>query len=114
MLLHVLAQVGLLRVALAAVLADVRLEVFAFLVLGDVLQEGRFVAETLVAGVALVGLVGLVAPRVRLEVAELGEGLLTPRMPAPETERADLEKNLSNSRCMTLKRVLRGTVLRSS
>lgn len=64
MFLHVLTQVGLLRVALAAVLTDVRLEVFALLVFGDVFKEGWFVAETLVAGVALVRLVGLVAPRV--------------------------------------------------
>ena len=60
-LLHVLGQVRLLRVALAAVLADVRLEVLGLLVLGDVLEQGRLVHEALVAAVALIGLVGLVA-----------------------------------------------------
>jgi len=67
-LLHVLGQVGLLRVALSAVLTDVRLEVFALLVLGDVFEEGGLVGEALVAGVALVRLVRLVAPGVRLQV----------------------------------------------
>lgn len=90
MFLHVLAQVGLLGVALAAVLTNVRLEVFALLVFGDVFQKGGFVAETLVARVALVGLVGLMTPRVRLEVTELGEGLLAPGMPASETRRVGL------------------------
>lgn len=70
-LLHVLLQVGLLRVALPAVLADVRLQVFALLVLRDVLEEGGLVTEALVARVALVRLVGLMAPGVRLEVTEL-------------------------------------------
>ena len=74
-LLHVLGQVRLLRVALSAVLADVRLEVLGLLVLGDVLEEGALVGEALVARVALVGLVGLVAARVGLEVGELREGL---------------------------------------
>ncbi len=87
-LLHVFGQVCLLGVGLAAVLANVGLEVLGLLVLGDVLQEGGLVGETLVAAanrekkgrklvsqdldhgshdagepepVALVGLVGLVA-----------------------------------------------------
>lgn len=87
MLLHVLAKVGLLCVALAAVLAYVRLEVFALLVLRYVLEERWFVAEALVARVALVRFVGLVAPGVGLQVGQLGEGLLAPRMPAPEGRR---------------------------
>ena len=57
-----------LCVALSAVLADVRLEMLALLVLGDVLQERRLIHEALVAAVALVRLVGLVAPGVALEV----------------------------------------------
>ena len=52
------------------------------LVLGNVFEEGRFVLEALVARVALVGLVRLVAPRMRLEVAELREGLCAVRMSA--------------------------------
>lgn len=43
MFLHVLGEVRLLSVALAAVLTDVSLEVFALLVLGDVLQQTRLV-----------------------------------------------------------------------
>ncbi len=43
--------------------------------LGDVLEERVLVGEALVAGVALVGLVGLVAARVGLQVGELREGL---------------------------------------
>lgn len=64
--LHVLGQVGLLRVALAAVLADVRLKVLRFLVLRYVLEQAGLVGEALVAGVTLVRLVGLVAPGVAL------------------------------------------------
>ena len=74
-LLHVLRQVGLLSVTLAAVGADVRLQVLRLLVLGDVLEQGDLVVEALVAGVALVRLVSLVAPRVGLQVGQLGEGL---------------------------------------
>ena len=70
-----LGQVGLLCVGLPAVLADVRLEVLRLLVLGDVLEQRGLVGEALVAGVALVRLVGLVAPAVGLEVAQLAEGL---------------------------------------
>lgn len=49
MLLHVLLQIRLLRVALAAILTDVSLEVLAFLVLGDVLQERGLIHKALVA-----------------------------------------------------------------
>ena len=66
-----LGQVRLLGVALAAELADVGLEVFRLLVFGDVVEEGVFVDETFVTGVALVGFVGLVASGVGLEVGEL-------------------------------------------
>lgn len=60
-LTHVLQKIRLLDVALSAILADVRLEVFALLVPRDVFQQGRLVGEALVAGVALERLVGLVA-----------------------------------------------------
>jgi hypothetical protein len=40
-----------------------------------VVQQGGFVVEALVAGVALVGLVSLVTPGVGLQVGQLGEGL---------------------------------------
>lgn len=81
-LLHVLGEVRLLRVGLAAVLADVRLQVLRLAVLGDVFEEGGFVRKALVARVALEGFVRLVAPRVRLEVRELREGLQAARVPA--------------------------------
>ena len=74
-LLHVLGQVGLLGVALAAVGADVRLQMLGLLVLGDVLQQRGLVVETLVAGVTFVWLVRLVTPGVGLQVGQLGEGL---------------------------------------
>ena len=45
------------------------------LVLGDVVQEGGFVMEALVAGVTLVGLVSLMTAGVGLQVGQLGEGL---------------------------------------
>lgn len=60
MFLHVLSEVSLLSVALAAVLTDVSLEMLALLVLGDVLQQTGLVREALIAGVALVRFVGLV------------------------------------------------------
>lgn len=81
-LLHVLRQVCLLGITLAAVLADVRLQVLRLLVLRYVLEEAGLVGEALVAGVAFVRLVGLVAPRVTLEVAQLTERLRAPWMPA--------------------------------
>ena len=64
-----------LCVAFSAVGADVSLDMFGLLVLGDVLQEGGLVGEALVAGLALVGLVRLVTPGVGLQVGQLGEGL---------------------------------------
>ena len=75
MLLHVFGQVGLLGVALAAVRADVGLEVLGLFMLGDVLKQGLLVSKALVAGVALVGFIRLVAPRVGLQVGQLGERL---------------------------------------
>jgi len=65
-LLHVLSQVGLLRVALSAELADVGFQVFRLFVLRNVVEERVLVDETLVAGVALVRLVRLVASGVGL------------------------------------------------
>ena len=75
MLLHVLGQVRLLGVGLAAVRTDVSLQVLGLLVLRYVVQQGRLVMEALVAGVTLVGLVRLVTPGVGLQVGQLGEGL---------------------------------------
>ena len=51
------------------------LNMFRIAVLGDVLQKSGLVREALVAGVALVRLVALVAPRVGLQVGQLGERL---------------------------------------
>ena len=64
-----------LGVRLATVGADVSLNMFRIAMLGDVLQKGGLVREALVAGVALVRLVALVAPRVGLQVGQLGERL---------------------------------------
>ena len=75
MLLHVLRKIRLLRVTLSTVGADVCLYMLGLLVLGDVLKEGLFVGEALVAGVALVRLVSLVASGVGLQVRQLGERL---------------------------------------
>ena len=75
MLLHVLRKVRLLRVTLSTVGADVCLYMLGLLVLRDVLEQGLFVGEALVAGVALVRLVSLVASRVGLQVRQLGERL---------------------------------------
>ena len=74
-LLHVLRKVRLLRITLSTIGADVCLYMLGLLVLGDVLEERLFVGEALVAGVALVRLVSLVAPRVGLQVGQLGERL---------------------------------------
>lgn len=74
MLLHVLAQVGLLGVGLAAVRADVRLQVLALAVLGNVLEKSRLFREALVAAVALEGLVRLMGAAVRLKIGKLTEG----------------------------------------
>lgn len=75
MLLHVLGKVGFLGVALATVGTDVCLYMLGLLVLGDVLEQRLLVREAFVAGVALVGLVSLVAPGVGLQVGQLREGL---------------------------------------
>jgi len=64
MLLHVPAQVRLLRVGLAADVADVGLQVLRLGVLGDVLPEALLIGVALVAGVAAEGLVGHVRARV--------------------------------------------------
>ena len=64
-----------LCVRLSTVSTDVGFHMLGVPVLGDVLQQGGLVSETLVAGVALVGLVALVAARVGLQVGQLGEGL---------------------------------------
>ena len=64
-----------LGVRFATVGADVSLNMFRIAMLGDVLQKGGLVREALVAGVALVRLVALVAPRVGLQVGQLGECL---------------------------------------
>ena len=45
------------------------------LMFGYVVKQGLLVGEALVAGVTLVRLVSLVAPRVGLQVGQLGEGL---------------------------------------
>ena len=45
------------------------------LVFGYVVEQGLLVGETLIAGVALVGLVSLMTPGVGLQVGQLGEGL---------------------------------------
>lgn len=74
-LLHVLGQIRLLGVRFAAVLADVRLQVLRLAMLGNVLEQGGFIGKTLVAGITFEWLVGLVAPRVRLQVGKLGECL---------------------------------------
>lgn len=76
-----LCQVRLLSVAFATVLADVRLQVLRLFVLRYMLEEAGLVGEALVAGVAFVRLVGLMAPRVTLEVAQLTERLRTTWMP---------------------------------
>ena len=75
MLLHVLRQVGLLRVGFPTVRTDVSLQVLGLLVLRDVIQEGGLVMETFIAGVTLVGFVSLMTPGVRQQVGQLGEGL---------------------------------------
>lgn len=54
-----LLQVRLLRVALAAELTDMCLQVLRLSVLGNMLEQSRLVGEALVAAVALVRLVRL-------------------------------------------------------
>ena len=77
MLLHMLRQIGLLGVGLATKVTNMRLEMFGLLVLGDVVQEGGFVGEALVAGVTLVRFVRLMTTGMGLKVGELREGLIT-------------------------------------
>ena len=77
-----LRQVRFLRVRFAAQLADVRLQMLRVLVLGDVLEQGRLVGEALVARVALERFVRLMAPRVGLQVGQLGERFRAARMAA--------------------------------
>ena len=43
--------------------------------LGNMLQQGGLVSETLVAGLAFVRFVSLMTPGVGLQVGQLGEGL---------------------------------------
>lgn len=62
MLLHVLRQVGLLRVGLATELANVRLEVFRFFVLGNVFEEAGLVSKTLVTTITFEWFVSLMRP----------------------------------------------------
>ena len=64
-----------LCVAFSAVGADVGLDMFGLLVLGDVLQQGGLIGEALVARLTLVRLVSLVTSRVTLEIRQLREGL---------------------------------------
>ena len=45
------------------------------LVFGYVVEQGLLVSKTLIAGVALVGLVSLMTAGVGLQVGQLGEGL---------------------------------------
>ena len=53
------------------------LYMLGLLVFGYVVKQGLLVSEALVAGVTLVRLVSLVAPRVGLQVGQLGERLRT-------------------------------------
>lgn len=80
MLLHMLGQIGFLCVALTTVLADVRLEMFAFLVLRDVVKQRCFIGEALVARITFIRLICLVATAVTLQRAELRERLVAPWM----------------------------------
>ena len=64
-----------MRVALPTVGTNVCLYMLGLLMFGYVVKQGLLVSEALVAGVTLVRLVSLVAPRVGLQVGQLGEGL---------------------------------------
>ena len=64
-----------LRVTLAAVGANVGLDMFGLLVLRNMLQQRSLVSETLVAALAFVRLVRLMTSRMRLKVRQLREGL---------------------------------------
>lgn len=78
-----LSEIRFLGVAFAAVGTDVRLEMFGFSMFGYVLEEGVFVDEAFVAGVALEGLVLLMAAAVGLKVAQLTEGFAAAAELAP-------------------------------
>jgi hypothetical protein len=80
--LQMFLKIRLLRVRFPAILAYVRLQMFRLLVLGNVLEERALVVEAFVARVALEWTIGLVAPRMRLEIRKLRELLNTSRMPA--------------------------------
>ena len=77
MLLHMLSQISFLRIALTTVLADVRLEMFAFFVLRDVVKQRCFIGEALVARITFIRLICLMATAVTLQRAELRERLLS-------------------------------------
>ena len=64
-----------LRVALPTVGTNVCLYMLRLLVFGYVVEQGLLVSKTLIAGVALVGLVSLMTAGVGLQVGQLGEGL---------------------------------------
>lgn len=59
-----------------------RFQVLRLLVLRYVLEQAGLVGEAFVAGVTLVRLVGLVASRVALQIAQLAERFRAARMPA--------------------------------
>ena len=82
MFLHVFGQVRLLRVRFTAIVANVRLEMLGFFVLGYVLEQCRLILEALVAGIAFVRFIRLVRSLMRLEVTQLAEGLGAVRMAA--------------------------------
>lgn len=81
MFLQMLLQIGLLRVGLAAQLANVRLQMLRVLVLGYVFEQRYLIAEALVARVAFERFVRLMAARMRLQIRQLREGLGAPCMP---------------------------------
>jgi len=68
MFCHMARQVSIrdLRVTFSAYGADVGLKMLGLLMLWDMLQETRLRIEAFVAGVALVGLVSHVTPRMTL------------------------------------------------
>lgn len=59
-----LVQICLLGVRFAAILTDVRLQMFRLLVFGYMIQKRGLIGETFVARVTLKGLIRLVATRV--------------------------------------------------
>lgn len=81
-LLQMLLQVRLLRVGLAAQLANVRLQMLGVLVLGYVLQKRHLIAKALIARVAFERFIRLMAARMRLQIGQLGERLGAAGVPA--------------------------------